>query len=106
MKPRSWCYRSEAMLLMSLMLTAPFLGNASVQPLINSTSQNRSDLPASSVILKPLVSLKDFRIVAANDLGMRCGDLDYRVAAILPPFNVVHSLVILRDPGPRILMGG
>ena len=90
---------------MSLMLTAPFLGNASAQPSINSTSQNRSDLPASTVSLKPRVSLNDFRIVAANDLGMHCGDLDYRVAAILPPFNVVHSQVIRRAPGPRIVTG-
>ena len=105
MKPRSWHCWSAAVLLMSLMLTPPFLGSASAQPSINSTSQNRSDLPAGSVILKPRVSLKDFRIVAANDLGMHCGDLDYRVAAILPPFNVVHSQVIMRDPGPRIVTG-
>jgi len=105
MKPRSWYRWSAAVLLMSQMLVPPFWGSASAQPSVNSTSQNRSDLPASTVSLKPRVSLRDFRIVAANDLGMHCGDLDYRVAAILPPFNVVHSQVIIHAPGPRILTG-
>lgn len=105
MQPRSWYCWSAALLLMSLMPTALLSGSASAQPSINSTSQNRSDFPATSISLKPRVSLKDFRIMAANDLGMHCGDLDYRVAAILPPFNVVHAQVIMRDPGPRIVTG-
>ena len=105
MNPRSWICWSAAVLLMSLISAPSFLGSASAQPSINSTSQNREDPPANPVALKPRVSLKDFRIVATNDLGMHCGDLDYRVAAILPPFNVVHSQVIIRNPGPRILTG-
>lgn len=105
MKPRPWYCRFAVMLLMSLIPAISFVGSASAQPSVNSTSQNRSDLPAAAVSLEPRVSLTDFRILAANDLGMHCGDLDYRVAAILPPFNVVHSQVILRDPGPRILTG-
>ena len=96
---------SGAVILASLVLLPWGFGSASAQPSINSTSQNRVDLPANPVSLKPRVSLKDFRILATNDLGMHCGDLDYRVAAILPPFNVVHSQVIIRDPGPRILTG-
>jgi len=36
----------------------------------------------------------NFTILAANDLGMHCADLDYRVFSILPPFNVVHAQVI------------
>jgi hypothetical protein len=96
---------SGAVILASLVLLPWGFGSASAQPSINSTSQDRVDLPANPVSLKPRVSLKDFRILAANDLGMHCGDLDYRVAAILPPFNVVHSQVIIRDPGPRILTG-
>jgi hypothetical protein len=72
-------------------------------PSINSTSQNRSEIPLNPVVQKARVSLKDFRIVATNDLGMHCGDLDHRVASILPPFNVVHSQVIRKNLGPRIL---
>jgi len=41
----------------------------------------------------PVVS-GDVTVVAANDLGMHCADLDYRVFSILPPFNVVHAQVI------------
>ncbi|CCQ73354.1 hypothetical protein [Magnetospira sp. QH-2] len=47
-----------------------------------------------------------YALVAANDLGMHCADLDYRVFSILPPFNVVHAQVIEKGgPGnkPRIL---
>ena len=37
-----------------------------------------------------------FRVLAANDLGMHCADLDYQVFSILPPFNVGHAQVIRR----------
>ncbi|WP_455219121.1 hypothetical protein, partial [Kaarinaea lacus] len=44
-----------------------------------------------------------YTLVAANDLGMHCADLDYQVFSILPPFNVVHAQVIqkgTRDSDP------
>ena len=47
-----------------------------------------------------------YTLVAANDLGMHCADLDYQVFSILPPFNVVHAQVIqtgTRNSPPRIL---
>jgi len=43
------------------------------------------------------------QVLAFNDLGMHCADLDYSTFAILPPFNVVHSQVIERGSPPRIL---
>lgn len=43
------------------------------------------------------------KVLAFNDLGMHCADLDYSTFVILPPFNVVHSQVIERGPIPRIL---
>lgn len=52
-----------------------------------------------------------FSILAANDLGMHCADLDYQIFSILPPFNVVHAQVIQRGTGatvdtlPQILTG-
>jgi hypothetical protein len=61
---------------------------------INSTSQNRTSLPASSVAEQPQTTLTGYNILAVNDLGMHCGDLDHRVVSILPPFNVVHAIVI------------
>jgi hypothetical protein len=48
---------------------------ASTMPSINSTSQNRAEVPLEPVVQKARVSLKDFQIVATNDLGMHCGDL-------------------------------
>lgn len=43
------------------------------------------------------------QVLAFNDLGMHCADLDYSTFVILPPFNVVHSQVIERGVTPRIL---
>jgi len=43
------------------------------------------------------------QVLAFNDLGMHCADLDYSTFVILPPFNVVHSQVIERADKPRIL---
>ncbi len=42
-------------------------------------------------------------MLAFNDLGMHCADLDYSTFVILPPFNVVHAQVIERGAEPRIL---
>jgi hypothetical protein len=61
---------------------------------INSTSQNRGTFPAGPVVEQPFVNQFRFRILSANDLGMHCGDLDHRIASILPPFNVLHAQVI------------
>src|SRR5512137_1825184 len=36
-----------------------------------------------------------WRVLASNDLGMHCADLDYQIFSILPPFNVVHAQVLL-----------
>lgn len=61
---------------------------------INSTSQNRATLPSTPVAEQPLTNLSGFSIFGVNDLGMHCGDLDHRIASILPPFNTLHAQVI------------
>lgn len=43
------------------------------------------------------------QVLAFNDLGMHCADLDYSTFVILPPYNVIHSQVIERGDKPRIL---
>jgi len=43
------------------------------------------------------------QVLAFNDLGMHCADLDYSTFVILPPYNVIHSQVIERGEEPRIL---
>lgn len=47
----------------------------------------------------PPVAGGSFSILAANDLGMHCADLDYQIFSILPPFNVVHAQVIQKGTG-------
>ena len=54
----------------------------------------------------PPVLSGSYSILAANDLGMHCADLDYQIFSILPPFNVVHAQVIQKGSGsadPQIL---
>ena len=80
--------------------------NASGGKSINSTSQNRATLPSAPVAEQPLTNLSGFSIFSVNDLGMHCGDLDHRVASILPPFNTLHAQVIQKGTStapPRIL---
>jgi hypothetical protein len=73
------------------------IGAASaVDPSINSTSRNRAAGPYTPVPQQAFVQSSGYRLLAANDLGMHCGDLDDRIATILPPFNVVHAQVIKR----------
>ena len=60
----------------------------------------------SSMLAKPLgaatLSDNDYAVLSANDLGMHCADLDYKIFSILPPFNVVHAQVIrLGDAGQK-----
>lgn len=43
------------------------------------------------------------QVLAFNDLGMHCADLDYSTFVILPPYNVIHSHVIERGDKPRLL---
>ena len=43
------------------------------------------------------------QVLAFNDLGMHCADLDYSTFVILPPYNVIHSHVIERGEKPRLL---
>jgi hypothetical protein len=73
---------------------------------INSTSANLPGPGPAPIAEQPVTGLPDFQVLAANDLGMHCGDLDHRVASILPPFNVVRAQVIQKgDQGglPQIL---
>jgi hypothetical protein len=70
---------------------------------ITSTSQNRSSAPQQQVAEQPYQQLSNYQVLAANDLGMHCGDLDQRIASILPPYNVLHAQVVQKGHVPRIL---
>jgi hypothetical protein len=48
---------------------------------------------------------QSFAVLAANDLGMHCADLDYQIFSILPPFNVIHAQVIQKGSKPVIVDG-
>jgi len=75
---------------------------------INSTSQNPAELGIDPAALgrvweQPFTIGSNYRILASNDLGMHCGDLDTRIASILPPFNVLHAQVLQWEQLPQPL---
>ncbi len=87
---------------------------------INSTSQNALDVgvdpyavgpvtegpkPKNANSLSPTAGTgtTGYQVVAINDLGMHCGDLDTRVSSILPPFQVLLAQVIQKGAKPVIL---
>lgn len=43
----------------------------------------------------------DYKVFAANDLGMHCIDSDFATFGMLPPFNVVNAQVVHRTTGGR-----
>lgn len=85
-------------------LAASLSSEASAQQTsINSTSQRRANVSIPALPVQPYVNTTGYRMLTANDLGMHCGDLDDRIATILPPFNTVHVQVIQRGSPPKIL---
>jgi hypothetical protein len=75
---------------------------------INSTSQNSADVgvdpnAVGPVPEQPFVGNTNYKVLAINDLGMHCGDLDTRVASILPPFQVLLAQVIDMGGQPELL---
>lgn len=82
--------------------------SAADQRSINSTAANGAAPPVVPVAETPFASDPGYTILATNDLGMHCGDLDTRISSILPPFNVLHSQVIERGVTglPRVLGEG
>ncbi len=69
---------------------------------VNNNSSNDDNVGDPGII----VTSDTHQVLAFNDLGMHCADLDYSTFVILPPFNVVHSQVIERGATPRILNAG
>jgi hypothetical protein len=47
----------------------------------------------------------NYAVLAANDLGMHCTDKDFQIFSILPPFNTLHTQVIVKGATPSIATG-
>ena len=82
---------------------------ASSDTSINSTSQNGEpstplhEVPAPG---EPGSGDGNHVVLAINDLGMHCGDLDTRISSILPPFQVLLGQVIKRGSSPILNPAG
>ena len=73
---------------------------------INSTSQNSLLSVTSVVSQQPQVANTNYSVLAINDLGMHCGDLDTRIASILPPFQVLLAQVVQKGATPTLNPAG
>ena len=76
---------------------------------INSISRNMQAAATTPVTEQPFITNPLYQILAINDLGMHCGDLDTRISSILPPFNVIHSQLVERGTAnskPRVMNEG
>jgi hypothetical protein len=71
---------------------------------INSTSQN--GCPDGTIPQVAQVLNSTTKVLAINDLGMHCGDLDTRIASILPPFQVLLAQVIQQGEEPALNPAG
>lgn len=94
---------STATLALAVALLAGVGSATAAEISINSTSRARAAGAMTPVPQQTFVNTSGYRLLAANDLGMHCGDLDDRIATILPPFNVVHAQVLKRGAKPTIL---
>jgi hypothetical protein len=115
--PRDFSLRAALAALCGILLalgsTAPPAQTGDVS--INSTSRSCGDQadandpspPAcddNPVPERPFVgNAGDYAIVAINDLGMHCGDLDTRISSILPPFQVLLAQIIRKGSEPRLV---
>ncbi len=73
---------------------------------INSTAVDSSGLNSTVVQERPVVGNNNYSILAINDLGMHCGDLDTRISSILPPFQVLLAQVIQKGEEPILNPAG
>ncbi|MGB5180123.1 MAG: putative Ig domain-containing protein, partial [Gammaproteobacteria bacterium] len=78
---------------------------------INTTSQ--SGCPDAVILEQEIVSNdipapdgNTYSVLAINDLGMHCGDLDTRISSILPPFQVLLGQVIQKGSSPTLNPAG
>ncbi|MEY3219470.1 MAG: hypothetical protein RIT27_827 [Pseudomonadota bacterium] len=51
----------------------------------------------------PTILSGNFKLLAANDLGMHCMDREYSIFSILPPYNVVNAQVVQQGNPPKLL---
>lgn len=70
---------------------------------INSTSRDSTDVNLNVVPEQSRVNVGtsgSYSILAVNDLGMHCVDLDARIVNILPPFQVLLGQVVQKGTKP------
>jgi len=83
----------RSLLLFLLLATA---GGLSLLLLTESAAE--ASPTASATDLDLLASSGKLAVLPVNDLGMHCMDKDYSVFTILPPFNVINTQVVYRNP--------
>ena len=64
--------------------------------------QNYSPV-TQAVVQQSFAGNSSYKVLAANDLGMHCADIDNQIFSILPPFNNVHAQVIKMGDAPTLM---
>ncbi len=70
------------------------------QRTITVTEDPGSNFVTEPVTEQPFLGNQNYKVLAANDLGMHCADLDGQIFSILPPFNALHAQVIHMGAAP------
>lgn len=69
------------------------------------TQERATATPAPTIEEDLLLGSDKLAVLPVNDLGMHCMDKEYSVFSVLPPFNVIHTQVVYRNPfGSPILL--
>ena len=90
-------HRLFAMSILCLALTACGGGGGSNSSNIGDNGGDSGGSDTGGGTNPPPATTTASTVLAFNDLGMHCMDREFSVFSILPPFNVVHSQVVLRD---------
>jgi len=73
---------------------------------VNVQNAPQTGLITDPVSEEPFLGNQNYKLLAANDLGMHCADQDDQIFSILPPFNVLHAQVIRRGSDPELVTPG
>jgi len=79
------------------------LSSTSVKSQVDLIFKSSFEIIKEAVTEVPFAGNENYRLLAVNDLGMHCADIDYQIFSILPPFNVVHAQVIQKGDTPILM---
>ncbi|HUW59515.1 MAG TPA: cytochrome c3 family protein [Candidatus Bathyarchaeia archaeon] len=77
-----------------------------IQPLSQEVSVLGNQTTTGTGTYTQQLDSSTMKVIAYNDLGMHCMNRDFSEFMILPPYNVVHAMVIARADDPNLVTDG